>query len=364
MREIEGQLTSLLERHVGDSRLAASEPYPIDDYRELVGEVAKLSYLNKDYLLFYRGQDRDYKNRGESSTFYPNIYRGDYVKKQEVRYKFDLLKTAGQYLSDEFEDKGIDGAREVRRKKHVRWGILQHYEVCDTPLLDFTHSLRVASSFAQIDNKNKHGYVFVFGLPYITNRITIDSEHDIANVRLLSICPPDALRPYFQEGYLAGTTDLTTEYRSKTEFDFNRRLIAKFKIPNRESFWSQKNGGIDKDLLLPENDRVKEICESIETEVQHSLGPGGIGEFVKEWADLEQKLLDKARKDDSRAYSIREAIEYLANWEPVEVNLQELDALRKFRNRVVHEPEKVSRGKLQEFLHELRNVKEEVDMAE
>jgi len=60
--------------------------------------------------------------------------------------------------------------------------------------------LRVACSFATMDNENEFAYIFVFGLPYFTNRITINSEHDIINIRLLSICPPTALRPYFQEG--------------------------------------------------------------------------------------------------------------------------------------------------------------------
>jgi hypothetical protein len=37
-------------------------------------------------------------------------------------------------------------------------------------------------------------------------------QRDGKNVRLLSICPPDALRPCFQEGYLAGTGEVTTDY--------------------------------------------------------------------------------------------------------------------------------------------------------
>ena len=361
MREIEGQLAGRLEEYVGNQRIAGTEPYLIEDYSQLVREVAKLAYLNKDHLLFYRGQDQDYKNRGGSSTFYPTIYRGDYLKKREVRYRFEILDAARKRLVSEFENNNIDGEREVRRKKHVRWGILQHYEVCDTPLLDFTHSLRVASSFALLGNSRKYGYVSIFGLPYITNRITIDSEHDLANVRLLSICPPDALRPYFQEGYLAGTTDLTTEYRSKSELDFNRRLIAKFKIPNNGSFWGQNSRPIQKDLLLPREDRIREICNSIKSDVQRNLEPGRIGQFVKEWTELEQDLLNKTRKDDSRVYSIREAINQLSNWEPVERNLRRIDAIRKFRNRVVHEPEKIQPGKLEEFLQELREVKSDLE---
>ena len=69
----------------------------------------------------------------------------------------------------------------------MQWSILQHYEVCGTPLIDFTHSFRVACSFAQLENESDRAYIYVFGLPYITNRISINSEHDLINIRLLSI---------------------------------------------------------------------------------------------------------------------------------------------------------------------------------
>ena len=36
----------------------------------------------------------------------------------------------------------------LRRQRILRWSILQHYEICDTPLLDVTQSIRIAASFA------------------------------------------------------------------------------------------------------------------------------------------------------------------------------------------------------------------------
>ena len=80
------------------------------------------------------------------------------------------------------------------------------------------------------ENGGENGYVYIFGLPYLFGRISINSEHDIVNVRLLSIAPPGALRPYFQEGYLAGTTDITTEYRTKTRLDFKNRLAKEHRF--------------------------------------------------------------------------------------------------------------------------------------
>lgn len=117
-----------------------------------------------------------------------------------------------------------------------------------------------------LNNSNKEAYVYVFGLPYLTNRISVNSEQDIINIRLLSICPPKALRPYFQEGYLAGTDAIITKYDIKSELDFNNRLIAKFEIPNDKSFWGEGFHQIPYDSLYPKNDPIEELCAQIKKE--------------------------------------------------------------------------------------------------
>ena len=217
MRSIEGKITDKLAAHVDVKDVASGDGFPVNTYRELVEHTASLAYLNKDHLLFYRGQGVDYKNKNDKSTFYPSIYRGDYLPKREVEHRFDILSQASSKLIDLLSMRKKDGTHELKRKKYIQWSILQHYEVCGTPLIDFTHSLRVACSFALLNNGNSHAYIYVFALPYITNRISINSEHDLVNIRLLSICPPDALRPYFQEGYLAATSDIEHGYDSKSE---------------------------------------------------------------------------------------------------------------------------------------------------
>lgn len=264
MRRIQPELTAELIMHFIDpTKVGTVEAFPVKTFRELVEQVAKLSFKNKDYMLFYRGQSADHKNRAGNSSFYPSIYRGDYLSNKEVQERFNLLKSAGKELVSLFESAKIEGYREVKRRKAIQWSILQHYEVCKTPYLDFTHSLRVACSFAMMDNKEEYAYIFVFGLPYLTNRISTNSEHDLVNIRLLSICPPTALRPYFQEGYLAGTDEITTNYSSKTELDFNNRLIAKFKIPNNKDFWGSGFNQIPKESLYPDKDPIFELCEQI-----------------------------------------------------------------------------------------------------
>ena len=357
MRNIEPALTKDIIRHIGSKPVGKAMPYPIKTYRQLVEQVAHLSYLNKDHLLFFRGQTQDYLNKAGASTFYPSIYREDNLQQQEVIYRFEMLDQASRQLKDLFTKTKVNGHNDVSKKRYIQWSILQHYGVCDTPLLDFTHSLRVACSFAQQSNTKGNVFVYVFGLPYVTNRITINSEHDLVNIRLLSICPPDALRPYFQEGYLAGTSDITSDYDSKSELDFNNRLIAKFAIPNTKQFWGKELSKIPESMLYPKNDQIEELCKSIETSIQTELHPGDIGEFLTEWVQLEQSLLQRAKGQEARPLSVRESIQRLLKTEAID-NFQayRIDELRKFRNILVHEPKRIEPSSISEKMQNLREL--------
>jgi hypothetical protein len=359
MRHIQPELTDELLEHFKDpNKVGSSEPFLVNSFRELVVHTAKLSFKNKDYLLFYRGQNVDYKNKAGSSTFYPSIYRGDYLLLRELANKFDILEGASNELVQLFEEQKIEDYKELKRRKAVQWSILQHYEVCSTPYLDFTHSLRVACSFALMDSKDEFAYIFVFGLPYFTNRITINSEHDIINVRLLSICPPTALRPYFQEGYLVGTTDITTNYESKTELDFNNRLIAKFKIPNDDTFWGDGFNRIPKKSLYPDNDPIFDLCQQIKELAGKELKTGDLGEFLKLWEELEDRLISLAGK---HGIGVREATRKLI-YEGILNNevAYQIDRLRTFRNTLVHTTKMITTQQVKDYLYSLENILKEI----
>lgn len=284
MREIEGQIFTHVNLTSGKSServdVASTEPMFVETFIALVKKIATLSFHNKDHLLFFRGQKRDHLNRKNNSSFYPSIYRtsnGENLTKELLAIRFKTLEQASNLLVKKFQDHNItESYSELKKRKLIQWSILQHYEVCHTPLLDLTQSLRVACSFA-LKKNHENGYIFVFGLPYITNRITNNSEQDIVNIRLINICPPQALRPYFQEGFLVGTPDIMNEYEDRTELDFKRRLIAKFKIPNSKAFWSDQES-LEK-YLMPEDDQIELLCnEIIETLKQEnnieSMFPG------------------------------------------------------------------------------------------
>lgn len=356
MRRLSPQLIPELSSVSGTQEVAKAEPLPVDGFRNLMEYVARLAYLNKDYLLFFRGQTSDYKNRAGASSFYPTIYRGERVARSELETRFDVLASAGARLADAFHREKIEGAAEVKRRRVVQWSILQHYEVCPTPLLDFTQSLRVACSFASIPQA-EDPHIYVFGLPYLTNRISVNSEQDIVNVRLLSICPPDALRPYFQEGYVAGTDEVTTEYVSKDELDFNGRLIAKFKPGNRAEFWGTGFDAIPRSALYPDGDRIEAICAEISQEVGNAVRPAALGRFLQAWSALETKLLSLARERKERVYSVQEAIRTLQQAEQLGPMLHmKLDAIRQARNRAVHQPDKIT-------AEELASVTAEIEWA-
>lgn len=361
MRSIIGKLTPELLNITTPRTVGKDEGYKISNYRELVEQVAKLSYLNKNHLLFFRGQKNDYRNDYNNSTFYPTIYRSDYLTQSELDFRFEKLNSASKILIELLKKNKIDEITEIQRKKYIQWSILQHYEVTETPFVDITQSLRVACSFAQLDNNNNNAFIYVFGLPYYTNRISINSEEDLINIRLLSISPPQALRPYFQEGYLVGTDDVTNDYSNKSELDLNNRLIAKFEIPNNDKFWGSSFNRIPRTALYPNKDKINSICKEIKLEVQTELSSSNIGNYLKIWNEVEQKVVNKAKDINRNVHSLRDALNILYNNNKEQSSIiKEIDYMRRFRNKVVHSPTEVSNNEIMKQLEYLNYIKNQI----
>lgn len=242
----------------------ASNPSAVTTFPDLVKEVAKLSVQNGELALFFRGQPRDYLLNNGASSSYPGIYRspGKALSEAEIHKRFDILDDASKKVLARFRKERLIGHEKLGKFPELVWAILQHYEVCVTPLLDVTHSLRVAASFAL--NGSKEGLLLVYGFPHPTGSITFSVEQEFMNIRLLSICPPEATRPYFQEGFLVGTFPVRAE-RKHPSLDVCTRLIAKFSLLGT-SFWSSDFHPIPDPALYPENDVVKSICDDIKCE--------------------------------------------------------------------------------------------------
>lgn len=257
-----------------NKEIRRSQARIVQTFKELVKAVAFISYYNPEYAIFFRGQKKDYKIKTGASSAYPALYRspGNILTGKELQRRFGLLREGELKLVEAFKKQGYASHAKLSKFREVSWAILQHYDVCATPLLDITHSLRVAASFA-LTGCNEHGLVMVFGFPHVNGSISYYVEDELLNVRLLSICPPEAQRPYFQEGYLVGTFPARDD-KKHSKLDVAQRLIAKFQIPNH-GFWSDEFPAIPADALSPLDDEVARICKRIKQEIEATYSKRG-----------------------------------------------------------------------------------------
>lgn len=244
-----------------------SNPRKINTYDELVKDVAQIMYYNRNLTLFFRGQSKDYKD-DDRTIIKPSIYRKKHDEKRVMlKDRFEHLKLKSEELKKLFKESEVKyaGRDLINKYPEIAWSLLQHYEVCDTPLLDITHSLHVACSFAFDRNKSNTGIIYVLGMPWQSDPLGYNSYEELLNIKLLSVSPPQANRPYFQEGYLAGpfpNYQLDNSVRA-TQFDFARRLIAKFEIPITVDFWGNGFNRIPKEKLYQPVDPIKNLCDKL-----------------------------------------------------------------------------------------------------
>ncbi|MCB2168409.1 MAG: FRG domain-containing protein [Deltaproteobacteria bacterium] len=241
-----------------------SEPAKIGSFMELVPFVARIANHNPDFSLFYRGQPKEYLLKSGATSSYPSIFRspGNRLTESKLKSRFKLLDDLSKQLINKLETLEIEGIDKLKKFQELQWSLLQHYKVCDTPLLDITHSLRVAASFA-LNGSSKDGIIYIYALPHPQGTITYSTEDELLNVRLLSASPFEALRPHFQEGYLVGTFPKRID-RKQSSHDVAVRLIAKIQI-NIHTFWDNNFKAIPEDALYPANDRIHDACKDLKT---------------------------------------------------------------------------------------------------
>lgn len=100
MRSITPHLTSeFFEKGITAKKVASKDAYYVSTYDELRQLIAKLSYANKDFILFFRGQKNDYKNKYGKSSFYPSIYRGEPLRPDELKFRWEKTVFCQQVIS-------------------------------------------------------------------------------------------------------------------------------------------------------------------------------------------------------------------------------------------------------------------------
>ena len=251
---------------------AATDFWEVHEYRELIERIAFLGAMNKRLTLFYRGQTKDWKimpSISRSSWQSPFAARDKYpLQNHVVDYWRFLNETLGPKVYDICRRKGIPRWRGLKMYRDAKFSVIQHYELWPTPLIDITQNLRVACSFA-LPKCEKEGFLYVLGLPASTHSITFDADQHIVLARLQAVFPPIAKRPHYQDGFLVGRFPFDgPNGRNFERHNLGMRLLAKFKLLNLNSFWSDDFPCISYGALLPKDDALGE-------EFEHVFGPNG-----------------------------------------------------------------------------------------
>lgn len=267
---------------VSNTVVRRSAGHPVKTYVELAQKVAALQFLNREHVLLFRGQTVDYQTSSGLTTMKPTIFRprakGRVPSRHTLEARFSRLRIAEERLVSRYTHEELLGADRLSRHRLLRWSILQHYEVCATPLLDVSQSLRVAASFATSDDDDD-AFVYVLAVPNLSGAVTASSEASMQIVRLSSACPPSAMRPHLQEGYLLGEYPEIADVSPSggyhhTEMDFGRRLVAKFRFA-ADRFWrSDTFPKLAIKALYPTGSRdpLEQIMAELKSEIEEDLG--------------------------------------------------------------------------------------------
>lgn len=257
---------------VSNKSIREDRGYRVNSYLDLATKIAELQFRNRDHVLLFRGQSGDYRDEDGVTTLKPTLFRSNRGRtappnRQELTNRFRKLNEAEQHLITHW-GKTV-GKDRLRKYRLLRWSILQHYEVSPTPLLDVTHSLRIAASFAS-HNANDEVFLFVLGVPNLSGAVTASAEAGLQIVRLSSVCPPTAIRPHIQEGYLLGEYPDMPDFDQKRyygpqEIDFGRRLIAKFRFIPQEIWSHAAFPRVEPTALYPtpQEDPLADLAEKI-----------------------------------------------------------------------------------------------------
>lgn len=76
-------------------------PVDVQSYLELATKSAELQYRNRDYVLLFRGQPKDYKNYQHNTTLKPSLFRdssGHNPSADTLRRRFKDLDSAERIL--------------------------------------------------------------------------------------------------------------------------------------------------------------------------------------------------------------------------------------------------------------------------
>ncbi len=246
--------------------IAKQEIWKVLSFKELFKCVTFLATMNKRLVLYYRGQP-------ENWDLLPTLFRDNWkcfdsdrisINSQNRQEYWNKLEDIGQQVCRLFDNRDLHlelpRKRGFHNTREIQWAVIQHYNLWPTPLIDVTSSLRAATTFAMdfqhgTKENPRHSFLYVVGMPHTISSITFEYDHHITLVRLQSACPPTAMRPHYQDGFLVGYFPIYKKIeKCKPKSNLFRRLIAKFEIIDNGDFWDEDFPMFRKTALLPDND--------------------------------------------------------------------------------------------------------------
>jgi len=164
--------------------------------------VGALHWLNKDFTLWYRGENSYF----ESAL--PSRLRAKPGEDRTPKATAWISKHAGK-------DRALRD-----REPAERVAILQHYG-CHTSLLDLTANLESACAFAS-DTKGSSTHLRVYALPRHTRAVTVSEETDTVLVDLRAAVPSYFARPHVQSAaYVARRSAAVSDMEGHPRVDQN-----------------------------------------------------------------------------------------------------------------------------------------------
>jgi hypothetical protein len=266
---------------------------PVKTFDELLVRISFLQLMNKRLVLYFRGLSRKYDND------LPSIFRGR-SNVSELRDAWTLLDAQARGWLRSPVCRRHPRPNTLRHYPQAVWALQQHYkdllkvegrgfgedlDAAATPLLDVTHSPRVAAFFATEHDGHEPAYVLVFGLPQTTGSITFSADEQLQLLRLSAVCPPMAKRPILQEAYLVGRFPLPTpgtdewdpELWNQREqyFSLLRRVIAVIPLQPANggfaTFWGSR--GFTDRTALTHDDWFEGVAADVRAAIRETAPP-------------------------------------------------------------------------------------------
>jgi hypothetical protein len=94
-----------------------SDAQPVGSYLEMARRVAELQFLHRDFVLMFRGQSSDWRNKAGSTTLKPTILRANDSKKVPTRNqltsRYERLQNAERQLVSHYRSSSTPGIQRL-----------------------------------------------------------------------------------------------------------------------------------------------------------------------------------------------------------------------------------------------------------